>query len=399
MNIQSSFTVYTAALHALILNSLLLAYFWLVLSWIDSIDSISANKRFSSSKTSSRKPYSYSKQQEKQKHSAETTINLSTELTARGHTPPLMPIVKPGRARGRLYVSPHATLLGSHTLWNPLPDECRKSDDTEDNSSRISKDNAPPQTTPAEAADGPIQREEWEKLQQIHLATASNSWVQQYNHELESAIKAWHGVFYSITREQLQAAPSLLEDDNATDYIHRLRTTINANKRSSSKARQQWERHCAVKSLPLKVQEHTVCSLQGYLASQRLLRYNHVQQEVTRTPRRTCPLQQSNRQDRTPAWANLPLPGLQSFDEAPPAEACSLPSESISQVNIRLRARQQLEESEQSLIGDLVVGEPTDHTATAEASPTTPVTLCSEGQPHDEGCRQPVDPTARPLTS
>ena len=77
MNIQSSFTVYTAALHALILNSLLLAYFWLGLSWIDSIDSISANKRFSSSKTSSRKPYSNSKQQEKQIHSAETTINVS----------------------------------------------------------------------------------------------------------------------------------------------------------------------------------------------------------------------------------------------------------------------------------------------------------------------------------
>ena len=75
MNIQLSFTVYTAALHALILNSLLFAYFWLGLSWIDSIDSISANKRFSSSKTSSRKPYSNSKQQEKQKHSAETTIN------------------------------------------------------------------------------------------------------------------------------------------------------------------------------------------------------------------------------------------------------------------------------------------------------------------------------------
>ena len=80
MNIQSSFTVYTAALHALILNPLLLAYFWLGLSWIDSIDSISANKRFSSSKTSSRKPYSNSKQQEKQKHSAENTINFSAGI-------------------------------------------------------------------------------------------------------------------------------------------------------------------------------------------------------------------------------------------------------------------------------------------------------------------------------
>ena len=155
--------------------------------------------------------------------SATRRKDTPTELTARGHTAPLMPIVKRRRARRRLYVSLHATPLGSHTLWDPLPDESHKSEDTEDNSSRISKDNAAPQTTPAEAADGCIQREEWEKLQQIHLATASKSWVQQYNHELESAIKAWHGVFYSITREQLQAAPSLLEDDNATDYIHRLR--------------------------------------------------------------------------------------------------------------------------------------------------------------------------------
>ena len=55
-------------------DSLLLAYYWLGLSWIDSI---SANKRFSSSKTSSRKPYTNSKQEERDKHSAETTINFS----------------------------------------------------------------------------------------------------------------------------------------------------------------------------------------------------------------------------------------------------------------------------------------------------------------------------------
>ena len=59
-------------------ESLLFAYYWLGLSWIDYI---SANKRFSSSKTSSRKPYTNSKQQEKQKHSAETTINFSTSDT------------------------------------------------------------------------------------------------------------------------------------------------------------------------------------------------------------------------------------------------------------------------------------------------------------------------------
>ena len=44
------------------------------LTWIYCI---STNKSFSSPKTRSMKPYSNSKQQEKQKHSAETTINFS----------------------------------------------------------------------------------------------------------------------------------------------------------------------------------------------------------------------------------------------------------------------------------------------------------------------------------
>ena len=59
-------------------DSLLLAHLWLGLSWIDFF---SANKRFSSSKTSSRKPYTSSKQQERQKHSAETSINFSSKIT------------------------------------------------------------------------------------------------------------------------------------------------------------------------------------------------------------------------------------------------------------------------------------------------------------------------------
>ena len=66
---------------------LLFAHFWLGLSWIDSI---SAKQRFSSSKTSSRKPYTYSKQQEKQKHSAENTINFSAE-ELRGASPGFRP--------------------------------------------------------------------------------------------------------------------------------------------------------------------------------------------------------------------------------------------------------------------------------------------------------------------
>ena len=55
-------------------DSLLLAYLWLGLSWIDCI---SATKSLSSSKTSSGKPYTSSKQQERHKHSVEITINFS----------------------------------------------------------------------------------------------------------------------------------------------------------------------------------------------------------------------------------------------------------------------------------------------------------------------------------
>ena len=61
-------------------DSLLLAHLWLGLSWIYCI---SANKSFSSPKTSSRKPYTSSKQQERQKHSVETTINFSACVALR----------------------------------------------------------------------------------------------------------------------------------------------------------------------------------------------------------------------------------------------------------------------------------------------------------------------------
>ena len=55
-------------------DSLLLAYLWLGLSWIDCI---SATKTFSSSETSSRKPYTSSKQHGRHKHSVEITIKPS----------------------------------------------------------------------------------------------------------------------------------------------------------------------------------------------------------------------------------------------------------------------------------------------------------------------------------
>ena len=55
-------------------NFLLLVYLWLGLSWIGGI---SAKKTFYSSKTSSKKPYTSSKQQERHKHSVEITIKPS----------------------------------------------------------------------------------------------------------------------------------------------------------------------------------------------------------------------------------------------------------------------------------------------------------------------------------
>ena len=66
-------------------DSLLLACLWLGLSWISCI---SVNKTFSSSKASSRKPYTSSKQQERHKHSVKITIKLS----------PRSPLVAPLRA-------------------------------------------------------------------------------------------------------------------------------------------------------------------------------------------------------------------------------------------------------------------------------------------------------------
>ena len=83
MNIQSSFTVYTAALHALILIIFSLHTSGLGYPGLTWIYCISINKSFSSPKTSSRTPYSNSKQQEKQEHSAENTINFSWGIRAR----------------------------------------------------------------------------------------------------------------------------------------------------------------------------------------------------------------------------------------------------------------------------------------------------------------------------
>ena len=83
MNIQSSFTVYTAALHVLILIFSSLHTSGLGYPGLTWLYCISTNKSFSSPKTSSRTPYSNSKQQEKQKHSAENTINFSCCVHAR----------------------------------------------------------------------------------------------------------------------------------------------------------------------------------------------------------------------------------------------------------------------------------------------------------------------------
>ena len=102
---------------------LLLAHFWLGLSWIDST---SVNKRFSSSKTSSRKPYSISKQQGKQKHSAETTINVSGSSAPPARSSPQSsgpngtPQSPPVNTRGATH-RPHRQ--GTHAASHPL--RCR----------------------------------------------------------------------------------------------------------------------------------------------------------------------------------------------------------------------------------------------------------------------------------
>ena len=86
-------------------DSLLLAYLWLGLSWIDCL---SANKSFSSSKTSSRKPYTSSKQQERQKHSVETTINFSPGAQGPGPRPRLGAVA---RRVGRVAPPPPLPML------------------------------------------------------------------------------------------------------------------------------------------------------------------------------------------------------------------------------------------------------------------------------------------------
>ena len=74
VNILSSFTVYTAALHAMIL-----ILFYLLISGLGypGLIVVQQIKHFTHHKTSSRKPYTSSKQQERHKHSVEITIKLS----------------------------------------------------------------------------------------------------------------------------------------------------------------------------------------------------------------------------------------------------------------------------------------------------------------------------------
>ena len=89
-------------------DSLLLAHLWLGLSWIYCI---SANKRFSSPKTSSRKPYTSSKQQERQKHSVETTINFSVRLV------PWAVLTMNSQRSSSTGFTPHELFHGGRPAW------------------------------------------------------------------------------------------------------------------------------------------------------------------------------------------------------------------------------------------------------------------------------------------
>ena len=77
MNIQSSFTVYTAALHALILNPLLFAYYWLGLSWSDLEWLYFIKTKLFISKNKQQETLHQQQAAGEAKHSAENTINFS----------------------------------------------------------------------------------------------------------------------------------------------------------------------------------------------------------------------------------------------------------------------------------------------------------------------------------
>ena len=77
MNIQSSFTVYTAALHALILNPLLFAYYWLGLSWSDLEWLYLIKTKLFISKNKQQETLHQQQAAGEAKHSAENTINFS----------------------------------------------------------------------------------------------------------------------------------------------------------------------------------------------------------------------------------------------------------------------------------------------------------------------------------
>ena len=98
-------------------DSPLLAYLWLGLSWIDCI---SAKNHFSSSRTSSRKPYTSSKQQGRHKHSVEITIIFSHSeqrrpATAHAVGPVLGPHARTDRTRDTRVAEP----------WLPTPEDGR----------------------------------------------------------------------------------------------------------------------------------------------------------------------------------------------------------------------------------------------------------------------------------
>ena len=77
MNIQSSFTVYTAALHALILNPVLFAYYWLGLSWSDLEWLYFIKTKLFISKNKQQETLHQQQAAGEAKHSAENTINFS----------------------------------------------------------------------------------------------------------------------------------------------------------------------------------------------------------------------------------------------------------------------------------------------------------------------------------
>ena len=108
---QSSFTVYTAAFHALILNPLLFAYYWLGLSWSDLEWLYFIKTKLFISKNKQQETLHQQQAAGEAKHSAENTINFSPVNPPMGHCRVFSPFYRVGYPEDTPSAHPWALLI------------------------------------------------------------------------------------------------------------------------------------------------------------------------------------------------------------------------------------------------------------------------------------------------